>query len=301
MRILVAGTQRSGSTWTSRVLGCAPNTRIVNEPDSFVSDLAAAPTVKELGYMPVLAPGDEAPQAYERVWQFAFVGGWPWDRWRPAIALGRQIRRLPSSVRDPFITSLMRATGRTRPRPEHVIVKSVNSCFSLEWIVGRFTPKVVVTVRNPMAVVSSWKDIGITAPYLATHPRLRERYIDAYGLPEPPASPADELEQVAWGVGLQAFALKLACDRHPEWLVVQHEAMCADPTNAFRALYTDLGLTWIPAADRYLQSVNQPGEGFATSRVTQDAPHRWRSRLSRQEKTAVQRVLGQFPVALEPA
>ena len=299
MKILVAGAQRSGTTWTSRVLGCAPGTRIVNEPDSFVSDLAAAPTVKELGYMPILAPCDSAPTAYERVWQFAFVGGWPWDRWRPAIAVGRQIRRLPAPVRDPFVTGLMRATGRTRPRPEHVVVKSVNSCFSLEWIVSRFEPRVVVTVRNPMAVVSSWRDIGITAPYLATHPLVRERLVNAYGLPEPPSPAADELEHVAWSVGLHAFALKLACDRHPDWLVVEHEAMCADPKHAFRELYRDLGLTWPREAEHYLDSANQPGEGFAVLRVTQEAPHRWRSRLSPHEALVVQKVLDEFPLALE--
>jgi len=300
MRILVAGAQRSGTTWTSRVLGCAENARVVSEPDNFLSDLAAAPTYRELGYMPVLGQGDHAPVAYDRVWDFAFGGGWPWDRWRPAFVVGRRIRRLPGRVRDPLVTGLMRATGRVRPRPRQVIVKSVNACLSIEWVVARFAPTVVITVRNPMAMVSSWRDIGIVDPdVLTAHPLVRERFIDEYSLPEPPGPTADPLLHIAWTVGLEVFALKLACDRHPDWRVVEHEEMCADPHRAFRALYRDLGLTWTPAADLYLEESNQPGEGFAVLRVAKDAPHRWKARLNAQESLAVHRVLSGFPLALE--
>jgi hypothetical protein len=299
MKILVAGCQRSGTTWTSSVLGCAENTRVVLEPDNLLSDLAAATTVRELGHMPVLAERDQAPDAYARLWQFAFAGGWPWDRWRIAFVVGRRIRRFPAPVRNPLVTGLMRATSRLRSRPQHVIAKSVSACFSVEWVAAHFSPKVVITVRNPMAMVSSWRDIGIETPYLATNRFVRERFIDQYDLPEPPPPTADPLVQLAWSVGIQSFALKLACDRHPDWRVVQHEVMCSDPKAAFRELYRDLGLAWTVLADQYLEKSNQPGEGHTQKRVAHDAPHRWRSRLDRHESLAVQRVLSEFPVALE--
>jgi hypothetical protein len=170
---------------------------------------------------------------------------------------------------------------------------------SVEWVAEHFAPKVVVTVRNPVATVSSWRDLGVAVPHLAKDPRVRERFIEPYGLPEAPDASGDQVVQMAWAVGLQAFALKLACDRHPDWHVVRHEAMCADPKESFRKLYAALGLTWAPAADQYLDNVNRPGEGFETVRVAQDAPHRWRSRLSATEVLAIQRVLGEFPLAQE--
>ena len=55
----------------------------------------------------------------------------------------------------------------------------------------------------------------------------------------------------------------------------------------------------IREAEHYLDSANQPGEGFAVLRVTQEAPHRWRSRLSPHEALVVQKVLDEFPLALE--
>jgi hypothetical protein len=282
------------------MLGCAENARVVFEPDNLLSDLAAAPTYEQLGYMPVLGQTDRAPAAYDRVWQFAFGGGWPWHRWRSAFVVGRQIRRLPPRMRDPLVTGLMRATSRVRPHPQHVIVKSVNACLAIEWVVARYAPTVVITVRNPMAIVSSWRDLGIIDPdVLTTHPLVRERFVDEYSLPDPPGATADPLLRIAWRVGLQVFALKLACDRHPDWLVVEHEELCADPLGAFRKLYGDLGLVWTQAGDRYLEESNQPGEGFAVLRVAKDAPHRWRSRLNAQESVAVRRVLSAFPLALE--
>jgi hypothetical protein len=150
-----------------------------------------------------------------------------------------------------------------------------------------------------MAIVSSWRDVGISTPSLATHRFVLERLVDQYGLPNPPSMTADSIVHVAWNVGIQSFALKLACDRHPDWRVVQHEVMCDDPKAAFRELYGDLGLAWTPLVERYLDDANQPGEGFDVRRVAEDAPHRWRSRLSRQESLAVQRVLSGFPLALE--
>ena len=71
------------------------------------------------------------------------------------------------------------------------------------------------------------------------------------------------------------------------------------PVLEARELYRDLGLTWPREAEHYLDSANQPGEGFAVLRVTQEAPHRWRSRLSPHEALVVQKVLDEFPLALE--
>ena len=85
-----------------------------------------------------------------------FAGGWPWDRVESARAAGRRLVRIPPSMRDAVVAALAEATSRLRRRPRHVVVKSVNSVFSLDWIVKRYTPKVLVLRRNPLNVVSSW-------------------------------------------------------------------------------------------------------------------------------------------------
>jgi len=64
--------------------------------------------------------------------------------------------------------------------------------------------------------------------------------------------------KAAWNVGLLTLALKSAADRHPEWLVVSHDRLCADPVTGYRTLFAQLGLGWSPAVDDYLTRSDDP-------------------------------------------
>jgi len=133
MRILLAGTARCGSTWAANVLGLAGDTRVVFEPDGPASDLLGAVVAARLGDYPVLAP--TARNGWYRVtWDLAFAGGWPWARVEAARATGRRLVRIPPAARDYLVAGLAETTWRLARRPRHVIVKTVNSMFSLEWI-----------------------------------------------------------------------------------------------------------------------------------------------------------------------
>jgi Sulfotransferase family len=258
MRILLAGVPRSGTTWAANVLGRAAGLHSVYEPDGPYSDILGALLATRLGEYPAIG-AFETDHWYRMVWNLAFAGGWPWERSPSARAAGRQMVKLPPQLRDYAVAALAAAVVTVRRRPNHVLVKSVNSALSLEWVARTYSPKVVVLRRNPLNVISSWVVIGWKQQRsLEDLPVVRERFIRPLGL-TPPKAQASLLSKSAFQVGLLMTALKLACEQHPDWIVESHDALARDPRRGFASLYARLGLEWNPAVDTYLALSDQPG------------------------------------------
>jgi len=257
MKILLAGTARCGSTWATNVLGRAANTRSVYEPDGPDSDVLGATLRTRLGEYPVLTTTQRS-YWYRVVWDLAFAGGWPWDRVEGARAAGRRLVRVPPELRDYMVVALAEGTRMTRRRPENVVVKSVNSAFSLEWINARYAPKVVILRRNPLNIVSSWLVLNMwTRKPIGMDPLVQRAYVIPRGL-TPPGEGSSTLSITAWNVGLLVRALRDAAERHPDWIVASHDDLSAEPVAGFKELTQRLGLRWTPAMDEYLRESDDP-------------------------------------------
>ena len=100
---------------------------------------------------------------------------------------------------------------------------------------------------------------------------------------------------MAWQVGLLSTALGDALDRHPGWLVVNHEDLCVDPVSRIRAVCDRVGMPWSSDVERFLDESDRPGEGLAPVRVTRIQPDRWRARLTESETDEINGVLAHFP------
>jgi hypothetical protein len=257
MKVLVAGAARCGSTWAANVLGHAADTRIVYEPDGHNSDVLGAVAATRLGEYPVLEAG-EASYWYRLIWGLAFAGGWPWDKVESARAAGRRLVHIPPVMRDYLVAGLAEGTRTVRRRPRHVVVKSVNSIFSLDWIAERYSPTVVILRRNPLNIVSSWLVLGMWSDHtIGNHPLVRERYLTPLGLNSPNGT-SSPVRIAAWNVGLLTRALKDAADRHPSWVVASHDDLCIDPMQKFQALTARIGLQWSAGIEQYLTDSEDP-------------------------------------------
>ena len=310
MKVLLAGTARCGSTWAANILGRAAGARSVYEPDGPLSDVLGVMVARRLGDYPVLSPEEESAW-YRLVWDIAFAGGWPWDRVEAARVAGRRLVRVPPQVRDYVIAGLAAVTARTRRSPRHVIVKSVNSAFTLEWIEERFHPKVVVLRRNPLNVVSSWAVLGTwTDLALGRDPRVQDRYLKPLGL-TPPNGKSSTVRTTAWNVGLLMTALKQTAERHPDWIVVSHDELCIDPVPQFRELTSRLGMQWTATAEAYLRKSDDPKFTVhgGTARVhpnavtattsesrRQQQSSQFKRRLSAEQAAEARAVLASFPL-----
>jgi hypothetical protein len=254
---VLAGIPRCGSTWLANVLGRAPSTRTVFEPDGPISDILGTLVASRLAPFPVLGPDDRSAW-YKLVWNLAFSGGWPWSRVEAARAAGRRFVKVPPAVRDPGVAALAFATAGLRRKPEQVVVKTVNSAFSLEWIAQHYDPQIVVLRRHPLNVLSSWLALGMENLWpVGDHPVLKKVYLEPLGL-EPPPADASSVTHAAWNVGLLTLALKRTCERHPYWVQVSYDELSEEPLVGCKALFDSLGLPWTAEAAEFLERADDP-------------------------------------------
>jgi hypothetical protein len=305
--VLVAGIPRSGTTWTGQVLARAHGSPLVHEPDNEKEHLAALGAKRGLGRFPVLRPGDSAP-AYDGLWRRAF-----WKAPEPEGRRNRVATRLwagasqeerEAAVRGRLTPGLRLALalGRRSTPPGRTVdggarvVKSVHAPLALEWLAHCFPAvRVVVLLRHPAGVLSSWRELNLPDQDRALdhHPRIRDGLVGAWGV-QPPGQ--DALSRAAWQVCLLTAALLDAAGRHPQWLLVEHENLCRRPPERFAALAGELGMAWNDRAEQYLRASDTTGEGFAVHRRADEQPGRWRARLTAAELDVLASTMQQFPL-----
>ncbi len=284
-RILLLGVARSGTRWLATALGNAEGTRLVKEPDNV--------SARNFGPYPVIDAGAAAPQ-YRALWDLAFSARLPNGEipgWR--LRASRAALRLPEAVRDPLIRRSAQFISSWPGRSPHVVVKSIYAHFAVDWLVENYQPRVITIQRNPLNVVSSWSELGLSGFDLLTRPVIRERYLDRLGvtLPRNPT----RLQLIATWVGLLSTVAAENQQRHPDWLLVTHEDLCVEPETSIRAVCEQLGLTWSEQVARFLANSNRPGEGFSNIRVTREQTNRWRKRMTDAQVDEVEAALEAFP------
>lgn len=302
-RVLLVGVPRGGTTWVGTMLGSTAGAVYVHEPDG-THDPFAFRSKFDLLHHPMLDPGETAVD-YERLWAGAFAGGTPTHSLRDRIArkayrgvsgdqkvAARQRGRITPRLR--IVLAAAEPLGPSAAAPRHVVVKSVNSAFSTEWLADRFSPDVGVISRHPLNVVASWRDFGWTPPQGPMYEAIRSRAATRWSVDLPPAD-APAIERAAATIAALAYGLHDSLERHPEWVAISHEELCVDPHVHFPAIAARLGLDWSDAATTELERANRPGEGYAINRVSADQPQRWRERLEPDEIAVVTEVLGRFP------
>jgi hypothetical protein len=310
-RVLVTGVPRSGTSWVGTVLGRTPGATYVEEPDNHFRHAFAFAAKRALAQReyPRLEHGQSSPR-YERLWSHAFgergAGRGPVSRWRHGAAelLHGHAHRLEIAAAlgaGQRVTPTLRAAAalalpeRPTQSAAHVVVKSVHSALALEWIVERHEPRVLVLLRDPLNVLSSWQVMDwLGRPgddaLDALDPTRAAVLAEATGVPVP--APADgPLVRAAWLIGALTRVLRDTAARHPEWVVAWHEVLCVEPKEQFRAVADRLGLAWDEGGDRLLDELNRSGRGFETARIAAELPDVWRSRFSTHQVEEVESVL----------
>lgn len=300
-RVLVAGIPRSGTTWVGRVLGQAGGARYVHEPDNHLVRPEAWWAKRELGSYPCLVPGQAAPD-YERLFRVAFAGGarpsllYTWARALHRYVPRRELQALLEPGESPGVGSRRLARDVAVPRSpshgsDHVVVKSIFCARSLEWLAERFEPAVVVVERHPFSVIGSWAELGWSA-FLDADPVAVAECRAAFGV-DAPRIGSSWVDRAAWHFGFLSARLGRSRARHPNWQVVAHETLCADPEAGFEELCDRLGLPFGARARRFLLASNRPGKGYSTNRVWAEQLGGAR-RLSPTEQERVSEILSQF-------
>jgi hypothetical protein len=303
--LLLVGIPRSGTTWTMQVLGADPNLQPVSEPDNEGLSAPAIWGKKAVGRFPALQPGDD-DQRYHGLWSWILEGAPRRRRLRFAAWILGHVQgpgrtRFLQGRRVPLMTiagALARHPGHgteSELRNQRLLVKSVHAPLTIEWLAEEFEFDVLVLLRHPGNVLSSWLTLDLNDQFsrLEENPAVRARFLNPWRVAPPGPDP---LERMIFSIGVLSTALEAAASRNPHWHVRTHEQLCSDPGSEFKKLYADLGLKWSEAVEGLLVGNNRPGEGFINRRVAAELPDNWKQRLTPHQVVVMQRVLSQFPL-----
>ncbi|MGI8520805.1 MAG: hypothetical protein ACR2MC_09430 [Actinomycetota bacterium] len=179
---------------------------------------------------------------------------------------------------------------------QRLVIKSVHAPLAAEWLGAQTSATIIVVVRDPLNVISSWLDLGYEVCQLARNPDVFETFGDVLNLREPPET-ASRLTLITWEVALMMPALRLGLMRHPQWVEVSHEELCLNLPGGFEGLFQRLAIPWSVAVDQSLREFNRRGNNPSeTYRIARELPGRWRKTLSDHQLAEVGEVLAGFPL-----
>lgn len=290
--IVITGCPRSGTTWVGTTVGNSDEVFYLYEPFN-----------------------DEAPHHLNLAERYIYV---PPDAPRTTlneveamVALGRLRDRLTSAARAVYLgknfreelaphlaaRELVRFPAKFA-RAKRVCIKDPLAFFAAEWLARRYDAQVVVTVRHPAGMVSSYLKLGwaceaesllrqpglraeFTAPLRAEIERFREH-------------PEDRLGGLILQWKLFAQAAVELHRRHPEWLFVAHEELCQSPVDYFSRIFSFLDLNFSEGikqkilADTTAKEVDpQQHQQHALQRDSRALADAWQKRL---DGDAIERV-----------
>jgi hypothetical protein len=255
--LLVTGMPRTATSWVGKMLQASGRLVYVNEPLNPRHPPGRSPGVLRAD---VRHAFQYISEENERDFLPAFQDTVRL-RYHPLAELRRNHRPydLLRAVKYTGGFALGRLVGR------RALLDDPYAVFAAPWLHRRVGCQVVVTVRDPVATVSSWQRLG-------WRPRLEELLAQpalvcdrlAPFRPELEAAVADpggdgvDAASLLWRV---IYATVAAYRREIAGLeVVRHEDLSADPLPAFAGLYDRLGLPLGPDAERAITRATSGGD-----------------------------------------
>jgi hypothetical protein len=244
--ILVTGSIRSGTTWVGQVLGTAPEAAVIHEPFNIDHPIGIFAHRWSHQYTYVTDGMDDAEEI-ERAMQNTLT-----FRYRPIAHLRNpeNTRRALGLFRD--LPQFWYRRHISKPRP---IVKDPVALFSAEWLAAHFDMDVVVMVRHPAAFAWSYQRIAEPnrfADLLDQEALIGGDLAPFVGDIERGARSEDPIEQAAilWRIVYATVAGFQ--NRHPDWSVIRHEGLSADPHRGFSDLSGRLGLSFTQKTRQFI-------------------------------------------------
>jgi hypothetical protein len=285
--ILVTGMPRSGTTWVGRMLAASGQVGYINEPFNLATSPGTVRLPVEHWYTYVASENEERflPLLLDLL-HFDYS---------LAKELGRCRTRTDVHHTLKMWLSFVRSRGR---RP---LVKEPHAVFSAEWFLNRLGSEVVITVRHPAAVVSSWKRLDWSFDFtnLLEQPALMRDLLEPFHAEmEAALSPGKDLvDRVAllWRVIYSVVDHYRQRSLHVH--IVRQEDLSRDPLREYASLYKALGLSFTGRAEAAV-AASSASDNPTETRV--DSPHEtridsranlenWRKRLTAEEVGRIKR------------
>lgn len=280
---MVTGSHRSGTTWVGRMLALTGEAGYIHEPLNPVR--RPSWMIRPVPYWYVYitdANEDLYRRDVERVMRFRYP-------------IARNLLRLRKAPQIGMMSSDAYRALRPRLGGARPLLKDPFALFSTEWFERRYGADIVITVRNPVAFVGSIKRLNWGFKFktlLAQGPLMRDHLAPFEAdMRRCRDEDVDIVEQgiVLWNALHHSIA-QLG-ESHPDWPVVRHEDLAADPVAGFEDLYRATGLSWDDGVARRIRAFSSGDGGKelpmwrhgSVKRDSKSATQTWKLRLTDDE------------------
>ena len=270
--IVVTGMARSGTSWVGKLLQASGEVTYINEPLNPDHPPGRSPGVLDAQ---VERHYQYISEQHEDGWLAAFD-----EMLQLRYHVGAELRQNRSPYDLARMTKYATSFLAGRMLGRRALLDDPYALLAAEWLADRLGCRVVVIVRDPAAMVASWRRLGWTTDLgeLLHQPALMRDWLEPYRVEMEAlaAAPGDLAGRVAT---LWRLLYLLAAEferRCPAVSVVRYEDLAADPVSSFAGLYAALGLTFGERAEREVVR--------STTGGAQRTAHRWslsRSGLSK--------------------
>jgi len=299
--IVITGAHRAGTTWTAKILGSSNNIKYIYEP--FFVGLHRSNSPLSFNYE-YISPGDTSEkviQIKEYLDKFINI---PFYSLADRIYISRRIVTVGMVKR--LVAKRYNWVNNGRP-----LIKDPFAIFSSEWIYQNYPSDILVIIRHPAALISSYmfQHWNFDFNSFKNQPSLIEKYfpeygdlIDAYSL-----LPHHTTNIIDQGILLYniiySTVLKYQEKYRNEWSFLRNEDLSRDPMAEYQKIFAKFELPFTENSRRNILLTTNGKKSGEWIRNSRENINIWKQRLTKQEvhkiRSGTENVAGKFYTSVD--
>lgn len=317
-KILLVGVPRSGTTWTAEILSTAKDTCYIHEPDNTKHSFVADKIYKKLHRMPYVDENYSDIKFYN-YWDKVFNKRLLPDNltsalfllflselskkivgksfaFQPAFAINKKNYPTNAQRYKQFIKSWKGWYYKSKHSTR--ILKVNLSGLMLPYFVKNFNPKIVIVLRHPANIISSYLklDMADADRNILQQEQLVRDYLIPY------MDEINKLNKPLEKMGLQVAVHYYIWEKQSEkfdWTMIKHEDLCVEPEKKFQKLFEKLRLTWNQDSIDEINKHNNEGDGYNTYRKSSSLVNKWKKSLSLEQVEQIKKGYSVLPLKIK--
>lgn len=270
--LLVTGVPRSGTTWLGRMISASKYYFYVHEFMNPVCLFQKSRFFHKFHYLDESNIHEYEP-IIERLMHLTYQSEMEKN---PLKHMAKEMIRTYFSLKK-------RALGYPQP-----LLKEPNACFSSDFLARRYGLRVIVLVRHPAGVVTSFKRMGWPSDLdsILKQKALVHRYFSKLSLEDN----QDLVEEISWLWRMVMDVLTKFLEKNKDWILVRHEDICRNPLKEFEKIFEKLNIPFtkriknkVFSSTRGETVIPESRDPFHFKRNSQKLTSAWKDRLTVQE------------------
>jgi hypothetical protein len=306
--IMLSGLPRSGTTWTAEVLGQAPDTFYLYEPDNEKFYFKTILLKDEVNQFPYLKKGSESP-LYYKLWKdifnrHSYEDVFPDKNNMRAYYLEKMIGQKVGEVHETFfnysdeskkdVIQKRNVDHPKIPMDQRLLIKSVDNIFALDWLDYHFDFIPLIIIRHPANTISSYMKLHFQDSWrniFSQEDLVKDYFKDI--LPKLNRK-TEIIDKMAIQLSAAYYVVNEQLQNHPNWMIIRHEDLCEDPVKQFKKLYKTLDLKWTSNVKQFIKDSNAPGKGYKTNRIAKEEINKYKTLLSKEQIQKIREIYDIF-------